>query len=76
MSSVSLPHHQRNERRDGWHYIGVEGFTSILPALLNLPDFFILLPFSALSYFISPSGAGSRICSHEQETWSLLQNVL
>ena len=76
MSSVSSPHPQRNERRDGWHCIGVEGFTSISPALFNLQDFFILLPFSALSYFISPSGAGSRICSHEQETWSGLQNVL
>ena len=45
ISSVSSPHPRRNERRGGCHCIGVKGFTSISPALPNLPHFFYSLIF-------------------------------
>ena len=76
MSSVSSPHPRRNERKDGCHCIGVKGFTAISPALPNLPDFLFsdfLVP--RVTSF-PPSASGLPICSHEQEKWSVLYNVL
>ena len=72
MSSVSSPHPRRNERRDGWHCIGVKGFSSISLALHKLPDilFSDLLVPQVTS--LPPLAPGFPIRSHEQEKWSVL----